>query len=83
MDELLKTAVAQAPGLCVLALVVYWFLGHMKGRDELLKELHHEHMLARNDSRDALRETARAVKDNTEALLEMKNVIRTCKVKND
>lgn len=56
MDELLKTALGQAPGLVVLALVVRSFLTRDKERDAFIAQLHAEHLAARGESREAIKE---------------------------
>jgi hypothetical protein len=41
MDELLKTAVTQVPGLVVLAVIVRFFLKYLSKRDELTRDMNH------------------------------------------
>lgn len=78
MEKLIETATTQVPGLVVLVVLVRWFLGHMKGRDDFLKDLHAEHMLAREQTREALKDTSEAVRHTSVVLQEVRDVIRNC-----
>ena len=92
MEAILKSYAEKIPEFSVFALLAYWglahlkamtaaFLSHMKGRDEFIKELHDQHMTARAESRDALRENANATRENSVALQELRDVIKSCPAK--
>lgn len=68
MEEILKGAVSQAPGLVVLVFIVVVFLKHMAKRDELIKGLTDEHIAERRLQREVIRENTIAAANNTTAL---------------
>lgn len=83
MEKLLETVATQTPGLVVLVILVRWFLAHMQGRDDFLKELHHEHMLARETSREALYENTKSNRDVILAMQEVRDMLRNFPLKED
>jgi hypothetical protein len=68
MDEILKSAVAQTPGLVVLVIVVVVFLRYMGVRDGLIKGLTDEHLAERKLQRDLIERNTVAATTNTIAL---------------
>lgn len=68
MDDLLKTAVTQAPGLAVLCYLVVTFLKRDRDRDQFIRELHNEHLAARGESRDAINENTQSNREVTAAV---------------
>lgn len=75
MDKILENAVGQAPGLVVLIILVFAFLKRDKerdavsiARDQFIRQMHEEHLLARKESRDAIHDNAEATRENTNAL---------------
>ncbi len=75
MEELLKGAISQAPGLVVLVILVIKFLSAMGKRDELIKGLTDEHLTERRLQRDILERNTVAAIRNTQALDNMAHVI--------
>ncbi len=75
MDELLKGAISQAPGLVVLVILVVKFLSAMAKRDDLIKGLTDEHLTERRLQRDILERNTVAAIRNTSALDNMARVI--------
>lgn len=66
MDKLLETALSHAPSLVVLVFLVRMFLNRDRERDGFIRQLHDEHLAARGESREAIRENTesnRAVVD--------------------
>lgn len=68
MEELLKTAIGQAPSLVVLCFLVTLFLKRDRERDAFIQQLHMEHLAARGESRAAIAE-------NTVSNRELANVV--------
>lgn len=68
MDELLKTALSQTPSLVVLYFLVTLFLKRDRERDLFIHQLHAEHLAARGESRDAIRENTESNKAVTQAI---------------
>jgi len=87
MEEILKTAASQVPGLVVLAMLVAAFLKRDKERedttskaneqrDAFIKLMHNEHLVARAESREAMRDNAEATRRNADATIENTEVLR-------
>ena len=75
MDDLLKTAVSQAPGLVVLVIIVTVFLKYMSKRDELIKGLTDEHLAERKIQRDVIERNTIAAGVNTQALNNVAHIL--------
>lgn len=75
MDALLLKTAEQVPALTVMALIVWFFLRFCTrtslDRDVLIREMHSEHIRAREESREVLRESAINIRENTKALLSL------------
>jgi len=69
MDEILKSAATQIPGLVVLCFLVQTFLRAQKERDALIQIMHVEHLSARSESRDAIRENTASNREVTKAIV--------------
>lgn len=63
MDDLAKEAVKQVPSLAVLCFIVWAFLKSMSRRDSAIERLHAEHIAARADCREALRDNTLALRE--------------------
>ena len=81
MEEVIKEIAKSAPSLAVLVLLVRFFFQHVKERDQavlqrdkerdvFIKNLHEEHLAARGESREAIR-------DNTVSNREIVNAVHT------
>jgi hypothetical protein len=68
VDELLKTAVGQAPSLVVLVIVVKFFLLSQKEMMQFIRQLHDEHIQARQQMEAAIHENTSAMRDVASAL---------------
>ena len=75
MDDLLKTAISQAPSLVVLVIVVTVFLKYMGKRDELIKGLTDEHLAERKLQRDVIERNTVAATTNTVALNNVAHIL--------
>lgn len=82
MEELLKTAVSQAPGLVVLYFLVLMFLRRDKERDQFIQGLHNEHLAARGESREAIKENTESNRDVSKAIAELSSSVRATKAFN-
>ena len=71
MEKLLEIAATQVPGLVVLTVLVTIFLRREKERDAFIQQLHAEHIDARRQSVDAIKENTRATLQLSEAIREM------------
>ncbi len=72
MDEILKSWAAKVPELGALCFIVMAFLKSQNGRDEFLRSLHNEHLAARGESREA-------IKENTDSNREVSHAIHALK----
>lgn len=67
MDEILKQAAAQLPATVLVIVVVILFLRFierfMSRQEAFIKQLHDEHVTARQSSRDALIENSEALRE--------------------
>jgi hypothetical protein len=77
MEEIIKNAPAPVTCLIVIYLMVKAMLKFLSGQNEFLKTLHVEHLEARRESRNALKENADATRENTQALQSLKDVVRS------
>lgn len=72
MEKLLEQMALQSPGIVACILIVIFFLRHMKeiSREtgKLFKDMHAEHIDARAQSRDVLKDNTQAAKENTIAI---------------
>lgn len=71
MEDLIKSAVNTVPGLVVLCWVVKEFLKSQKERDNFIKNLHNEHLAARGESRDAIKENTESNREVTKAISDL------------
>ena len=76
MDKLLDTAATQAPGIVILFLMVNLFLRRDKERDSFIQSLHQEHLLARAESREAIRENTASNRDLSAAMGVLNEAVR-------
>jgi hypothetical protein len=72
MENLVVKIAEQVPNLGILGLIVYFFLSHLARRDEVLRDLHKEHIDERQKTRDV-------VKENTDSNKELIRVINKIK----
>lgn len=79
MNEIVSKIAFQIPDLVALCLIVMIFVRHLDKRDDLLRDLHREHLDARSQSREMIRETHSVLERNTEALVNVTTVIERCK----
>ena len=67
MEEVLKQAAVQLPATVLVIVVVMMFLKFierfMNRQEAFLKQLHDEHLTARNQSREALEENSVAMRE--------------------
>lgn len=77
MEKFIETAVTQAPGLVVLVFLVKTFLGRDKERDAFIQQLHQEHLAARGESRDAIKENTLSNRAVTEAMLTLNTTVQS------
>lgn len=82
MDKVLEVAITQVPALVVLVFLVRWGMHFITefitGRDAFLRVMHDEHIKAREESKDAIKENAAATRENTAALLRLESTIGKC-----
>ena len=76
MEELLKTAASQVPGLVVLCYLVQTFLKRDKERDSFISQLHGEHLAARGESRAAIQENTQSNQEVTAAVHRLLDQVR-------
>lgn len=76
IPSLLAELVKQAPSLVVLFMLVDRFLKRDKERDMLLQQMHGEHILARGESRQAIRENTASNQEVTKALMIVSESVR-------
>ena len=76
--SILSETAKQVPQLAVLCFVVWMFLQRLTGLAEVIRDLHKEHLDAREQSREAIRDNtrasehaARAAEENTAVLTRM------------
>lgn len=84
MEKILENAVGQAPGLVVLIVLVFAFLKRDRERDvmaverdQFIRQMHEEHLLARKESRDAIADNADATRENTTALGMLRSTVES------
>jgi len=81
MEKLLESVANQAPALTILVVLVLAGLKilvkFIEGRDEFIKMLHTEHIQAREQSRQAIDNNAKATSANTVALQSLQDVIES------
>jgi hypothetical protein len=75
MDDILKSAMSQVPGMVVLVIVVFYFLKYMGKRDELIKGLTDEHLSERKIQRDVIERNTVAAGVNTAALNNVAHIL--------
>jgi len=63
----------QVPSLGVLVFIVWVFLKHNEKRDDAIKEMHKEHMEARNETRQCIRENSACNHDQKIIMQQMAN----------
>ena len=73
----------QAPALLLMVAIVYFFLKYLESRDRAMKALFDEHLDARTQSRQVIRENTECLRQNaatrvhvTEALKQLKDVMK-------
>ncbi len=80
MEELLKESAKQVPNLAVLGFIVWIFVKHLDKRGQLFsdttREMHGDHMAARE-------EMSKALSDNADALRQMASAIKHGQLGND
>lgn len=76
MDEIIKGAITQAPGLVVLCYLVGLFLKAQKERDAFIQIMHSEHLAARGESREAIQENTESNREVSEAVHSLHTAIR-------
>jgi len=96
MEDWIKSALSQVPALSVLAFVVIKVFDWDKGNRELalkeradvmatMKTLHDEHMMARNETRNVVRECSESLrqisKEHSESMMRIAEAIRDCPLK--
>jgi hypothetical protein len=77
MEEIVKTALGQCPSLCVLYLLVTMFLRRDKERDTFIGQLHGEHLAARGESREAIKENTESNRAVTHAIESLSMAVRS------
>lgn len=68
MENLIVKIAEQVPNLGILGVIVYLFLVHITRRDEVIRDLHKEHIDERQKTRDV-------VQENTDSNRELIRVI--------
>lgn len=78
MDEVkfLSTALQQAPNLVVLCFLVYVFLKHLKDRDLFIRGLQEEHLAARAESKECIRDNTKSNRELIDALNHLRESCR-------
>lgn len=72
MDNIIIEVAKQVPNLGALVILVWFFLSHTAKRDEVLRDLHKEHLDERYQSR-------LVIKENTDSNKELIRVIQSAK----
>lgn len=78
MEKFLETATAQAPGIVVLYLLVQTFLRRDKERDSFIQQLHAEHLAARGESREAIKDNTNSNKEVVKAVDRLSFIVKKC-----
>jgi hypothetical protein len=78
-DSMIAEIAKQVPSLAVLCFVVWLFLNKLSIFVEAFKELHKEHVDAREQSRAAIRDNTSAMMENTKAMSHLVEVIDSLK----
>lgn len=82
MEELLKSWGARVPELGVLVVVVWMFLKFMKEMrtefSEAMKQLHSDHMTARDTTHEVIERNTEALLSNSKALAIIEESISKC-----
>lgn len=85
MDELISSLLLNGSPLVVLVIVVWLFLKHMaagsKDLQDLLRQFHGDHILARKETKEAVDANTSAMTENTIAIRELAESVRTCPLK--
>lgn len=83
MEKILENAIVQAPGLVVLVVLVWVFLKHISERDKsylnAMKDLHHEHIAAREQSQAVVKENTEVLQHNTIAVNNLSSIVSRIK----
>lgn len=89
MEQMFTNLLAKAPELSALLAVVFLFLRHLsqvitrqldydKERDGFIKGMHDDHLRAREETREVMRESIQVTRENTVALQSMRDSIADC-----
>jgi hypothetical protein len=81
MESTLLKLALQIPDLIVLFLIVKMFLGAMKDRDMLLKELHEEHVASRTESRMVISRCVEVMGETVEAIHNVSDSVKQCSMR--
>lgn len=78
MDEMkiLTVAMQEAPTLVVLCFLVYVFLKHLKDRDTFIRGLQDEHLAAREESKECIRDNTKSNRELIDALAHLRESCR-------
>lgn len=68
MEAILTKMLSEAPSMGVLIILVWLFLRSMERRDAFIKQLHDEHIDARRNQQESIKENTLATQRLTEAL---------------
>lgn len=75
METVWIEIIKQAPSMGVLVLLVWLFLKSMENRDAMIRDLHLDHMKAREDSRTTIADNTKAMINNSTALANLVMVV--------
>jgi len=76
MEAFLTEVAKQVPSLGVLCFIVWIFIKHLDKRSETMNEMHREHLYAREQSKTAIQDNTQAMRQNSEAVGELRHVIQ-------
>lgn len=75
MENFLSEVAKQVPSLAVLCFVVWIFIKHLDKRSETLMEMHKEHLYAREQAKEAIKENTAVLRENSLFINELRAVV--------
>ena len=71
MENLFAKIAEQVPNLGILGVIVYLFLVHISRRDDVIRDLHKEHIDERQKTRDVVQENTDSNRELIKAITEI------------
>lgn len=71
MENLFAKIAEQVPNLGILGVIVYLFLVHISRRDEVIRDLHKEHIDERQKTRDVVQENTDSNRELIKAITQI------------